>query len=85
LFSQTVGHLSYEILRILDDSDPCTQKVKDALQQIATAGYNSALMLKDDCCFDKLEQLKQKYTSGGKTNKRNRKSNKHRTKYRRKS
>lgn len=61
LFSQTVGHLSYEILRVLKDDDPCTQKVRDALQTIASAGYESALKLKDDCCFDKINELQKKY------------------------
>jgi hypothetical protein len=60
-FSQTVGHLSYEILRMLDPKDPNTKNVKDALQTIATAGYNSALEIKDECCFDKINELKQKY------------------------
>lgn len=61
LFSQTVGHLSYEILRTLNPADPHTEHVRDALQKIATAGYNSALELKDDCCFDKINELKKKY------------------------
>jgi hypothetical protein len=61
LFSQTVGHLSYEILRNLNPADPHTEHVRDALQKIATAGYNSALELKDDCCFDKINELKKKY------------------------
>jgi hypothetical protein len=60
-FSQTVGHLSYEILRMLDPNDPNTVNVKNALQTIATAGYNSALEIKDECCFDKINELKQKY------------------------
>lgn len=61
LFSQTVGHLSYEILRTLNPDDPHIKNVKDALQQIATAGYNSALELNDDCCFDKIKELQKKY------------------------
>ena len=60
-FSQTVGHLSYEILRTLDPKNPSTEDVKNALQKIATAGYNSALEIKDECCFDKINKLKQKY------------------------
>ena len=60
-FSQTVGHLSYEILRTLAPNDPNTENVKKALQTIATAGYNSALEIKDECCFDKINELKQKY------------------------
>ena len=60
-FSQTVGHLSYEILRMLDPNDPNTENVKNALQTIATAGYNSALEIKDECCFDKINELKHKY------------------------
>ena len=60
-FSQTVGHLSYEILRMLDPNDPNTENVKNALQTIATAGYNSALEIKDECCFDKINELKYKY------------------------
>jgi hypothetical protein len=59
-FSQTVGHLSYEILRTLDPNDPSTENVKNALQTIATAGYNSALKIRDDCCFDKITQLNSK-------------------------
>ena len=43
-FSQTVGHLSYEILRTLDPNDPSTENVKNALQTIATAGYNLSLI-----------------------------------------
>ena len=61
LFSQTVGHLSYEILRTLKEDDPCTQKVRDALQTIANAGYNSALELKDNCCFEKIDELQKRY------------------------
>ena len=57
LFSQTVGHLSYEILRTLKEEDPCTQKVRDALQTIASAGYDSALNLEDDYCFAKIDKL----------------------------
>ena len=64
LFSQTVGHLSYEILRTLREDDPCTQKIKDSLQKIAMTGYNSALELKDNSCFEKIEQLQKK--NGGK-------------------
>lgn len=60
-FSQTVGHLSYEILRSLDPNNPSTEDIKNALQKIATAGYNSALEIKDECCFDKINELKQKY------------------------
>jgi hypothetical protein len=69
LFSQTVGHLSYEILRTLKEDDPCTEKVRDALQKVASAGYNSALELKDDCCFEKIRELQGKYndkSKGGK-------------------
>lgn len=77
LFSQTVGHLSYEILRTLKEDDPCTQKVRDALQMIASAGYNSALQLKDNCCFEKMEELQRSYKRGGKR-KNTRKTRKYR-------
>jgi len=85
LFSQTVGHLSYEILRTLNDSDPCTEKVKSALEKIATAGYNSALKLKDDCCFDKIRELqnKQPTHTGGKNTIRKNKPKKWSLKYKR--
>ena len=64
-FSQTVGHLSYEILRTLDPNDPSTENVKNALETIATAGYNSALEIRDDCCFDKINQLNSKQKEMG--------------------
>ena len=64
-FSQTVGHKSYEILRTLDPNDPNTDNVKKALQTIATAGYNSALEIKDECCFDKIKELNSKQIKGG--------------------
>lgn len=60
-FSQTVGHLSYEILRNLDPNNPTTNDVKNALEKIATAGYKSALEIKDKCCFDKMNELTKKY------------------------
>ena len=61
LFSQTVGHLSYEILRTLKKEDICTQKIKDALEKIANAGYTSALELKDNSCFEKIAELQKKH------------------------
>ena len=64
LFSQTVGHLSYELLRALDERDPCTSKVRDALEQIATAGYTSASEIPDKCCIDKIKQLQSKQSGG---------------------
>lgn len=66
LFSQTVGHLSYEILRELDDNDTSTAKIRDALQRVVTAGYDSALNLKDNCCFDKIGQLNSGHNGGKK-------------------
>lgn len=80
-FSQTVGHLSYEILRTLNPDDPCTEKVKSALEKIATAGYNSALEINDECCFDKIEELKKKSLIGGKNNSYKNKYYKYKTKY----